>query len=249
MHFRKPSAYPTGRALQSLSALCLISFLLSLVVSTAADCQPQPPNLFTVWGSAGTGNSQFGASGPAGVAVDRSGLAVYVADPDNHRVQKFDMLGSFVAKWGSQGSGAGQFDRSRDVAVDGAGNVYVTDALNYRVQKFTSSGVFLDEWGSEGLFSGPSDIGVDETGYAYVSDSNNCRVQAFASSGAFHLTWGSCGSLPVEFDGPEGIGVLPMFNSDMVYVSDSDNHRVQGFGLALVPVEATTWGRVKVMFR
>ena len=42
----------------------------------------------------------------------------------------------FVLKWGSQGTGDGQFDAPQHVAVDGNGNVYVADGSNNRIQKF-----------------------------------------------------------------------------------------------------------------
>ena len=60
----------------------------------------------------------------------------YVADGENHRIQKFDGTGSFLTKWGSMGSGDGQFNLPRGVAVDGSGNVYVADQNNSRIQKF-----------------------------------------------------------------------------------------------------------------
>ena len=82
----------------------------------------------------GSGDGQFNY--PYGVAVDSSGN-VYVADTDNHRIQKFDSSGGFITKWGSYGSGDGQFDYPSGVAVDSSGNVYVADGWNYHVQKFT----------------------------------------------------------------------------------------------------------------
>jgi len=92
----------------------------------------------TKWGSKGTGDSQFADGWSAmGVAVDSAGN-VYVADPGpgNHRIQKFDSNGTFLTKWGSLGSGDGQFNKPRRVAVDTAGNVYVSDNNNHRIQKF-----------------------------------------------------------------------------------------------------------------
>lgn len=97
------------------------------------------------WGSPGSGNGQFAieppgggfayTSSPAGVAVDSAG-GVYVTDPGNYRVQKFDGSGDFKFAWGSPGSGNGQFNYCNNVAVDSVGNVYVVDTPNNRVQKF-----------------------------------------------------------------------------------------------------------------
>jgi DNA-binding beta-propeller fold protein YncE len=56
----------------------------------------------------------------------------------------------FSLKWGTQGSGDGQFKQPCGVSVDGFGNVYVADSGNDRVQKFSSSGVYLAKWGSSG---------------------------------------------------------------------------------------------------
>ena len=69
--------------------------------------------------------------------MDSSGN-VYVSDRYNHRIQKFDSSGNFLLKWGSFGTGDGQFARPRGNAVDSSGNVYVVDAYNHRIQKFTS---------------------------------------------------------------------------------------------------------------
>ena len=47
---------------------------------------------------------------------------------------------SFIAQFGSSGSGDGQLSDPRGVAVDGGGNVYVADEQNDRVQKFGGGG-------------------------------------------------------------------------------------------------------------
>jgi DNA-binding beta-propeller fold protein YncE len=69
------------------------------------------------------------------VAVDTQGF-VYVADAFNHRIQKFDSNGKFIAKWGSLGSDDGEFYSPWGVAVDAQGFVYVADSRNHRIQKF-----------------------------------------------------------------------------------------------------------------
>ena len=74
--------------------------------------------------SASTGSGQFNF--PRGIAVDEKGN-VYVADTNNHRVQKFSHTGRSLTKWGSYGSGKSQFNNPQGIAVDSKGNVYVCD--------------------------------------------------------------------------------------------------------------------------
>ena len=69
-------------------------------------------------------------------------------------MQFFDISGRFLGKWGSRGSGDGQFAYPLGVAVDGAGNVYVADTLNNRVQVFDSNRRFLLKRGYEGAGDG-----------------------------------------------------------------------------------------------
>jgi hypothetical protein len=99
-------------------------------------------------------------------------------------VKKFTTSGVFVNKWGSEGSGDGQFEEFGAIAADSTGNVYVTDFSTGRVQKFTSDGTFLGKWGSwgsgDGQFAGPSGIAVDTSGNVYVTDDQNSRIEKFA---------------------------------------------------------------------
>ncbi|NIN92136.1 hypothetical protein GTO36_03940, partial [bacterium] len=112
----------------------------------------------------------------------------------NQRIQKFTSDGTFVTKWGSYGTGDGQFEEPYDVAVDSSGYVYVADCFNHRIQKFTSDGTFVTKFGSYGTEGGfafkyPYGVGVDSSGNVYVCAGNNC-IQKFrpASSGAQQFT-------------------------------------------------------------
>lgn len=73
---------------------------------------------------------------PYGVAVSSTTGDVFVADRNNHRIQKFDFLGNYLSMWGSLGSGDGQFNNPSGIAVDSSGNVYVSDTYNHRIQVF-----------------------------------------------------------------------------------------------------------------
>jgi hypothetical protein len=138
-------------------------------------------------GSSGSGDGQF--SGLAWVAVDNTAASpsrhdVYVTDNGNHRVQKFDEEGSFLAKFGSTGFGAGQFEDMRGIGVSGTGNPYVADTKSEgncegdvskgatfakRVQKLSEALTPLEEW--------------------KPTDSNCGQVRGFAveSGGAYYM--------------------------------------------------------------
>jgi NHL repeat len=89
-----------------------------------------------------------------------------------------------VRKWGSNGTGDGQFSIPAGIAVDSADNVYVNDSNNSRIQKFDSNGSYLTKWGlygaGNGQFDGPDGIAIDSSGKVYVADGYNNRIQVFA---------------------------------------------------------------------
>ncbi len=156
----------------------------------------------------------------------------------------------FVTRWGSDGTGDGQFGDPQGIAVDAAGNVYVADLHNHRIQKFTSDGVFLGWWGGglyfdgkgwvddtgwhgpgsstepwtgsgDGQFDGPNGIAVDAGGNVYVCERWNNRVQKFTSNGGFLDKWGSYGSGDGQFWCPMHVAVDATGN---VYVTDFNNY-------------------------
>jgi hypothetical protein len=168
-------------------------------------------------------------SDPYAVVADKDGN-IYVADTYNHRIQKFTSNGQFVTKWGSYGSGDGQFYAPHGIAVDGNGDVYVVDTYNHRIQKFTSDGQFVTKWGTQGSGNGqlytPYCITVDGRGNVYVVDHINHRVQKFTNDGQFVTKWGSVGNGDGQFNFHRGIAVD---GSGNVYVTDNSNNRVQKF--------------------
>ena len=136
----------------------------------------------------------------------------------------------FDLKWGSLGSGDGQFQYPMWVGIDSVGNVYVSDFNNYRVQKFTSSGAFVTKWGSRGSGDGQFDtamgIAVDGSDHVYVADYSNHRIQKFTSSGTFVTKWGSQGTGDGQFSFPNGIAID---SAGHVYVLEYIGARVQKF--------------------
>ncbi len=93
------------------------------------------------WGSVGSGDSQFGNTsiynnGPGHITLDGSGL-VYVADPNNYRIEVFSPTGTFLGQWGGYGDGNGGYYFPNGVAIAPGAQVYVADEGNNLVQQMT----------------------------------------------------------------------------------------------------------------
>jgi DNA-binding beta-propeller fold protein YncE len=120
-------------------------------------------NFITQWGGTGKGDGQLRLGdmndldnqGPNGqMAVDVMDN-IFVVDNMNHRVQKFKPSGDFLMKFGSRGSGNGQFLFPVGIAIDNKnGFIYVSDNSTRnggtdniaRIEKFDLSGNFIKQW-------------------------------------------------------------------------------------------------------
>ena len=71
-----------------------------LVTSTSFASAEEAPEFLFEWGSEGTGDGQFTRTSE--ITIDSDG-DIYVADQHNHRIQKFDSNGTYLAQFGSVG--------------------------------------------------------------------------------------------------------------------------------------------------
>ena len=101
---------------------------------------------------------------------------------ENNRIQKFDSNGNFLSKWGTTGSGDGQFINP-GLGIDADSSDNVADWGNNRIQKFDSNGNFLSKWGTtgsgDGQFIRPANLALDASGNIFVVDEGNNRIQKF----------------------------------------------------------------------
>lgn len=157
---------------------------------------------------------------PIGIAID-SNFDVYVTDVQNHNIQKFDRDGVFIRKWGTFGSGNGQFNFPEGIVADSDNDIFVVDLGNNRIQKFTSDGQFIKTWGGGGLGDGqlqsPNDVALDSNNNIYITQGsrqhpqfdNEWRITKFDPNGNFIKKWGRVGGAFGEFPSrPIGISIF-----------------------------------------
>lgn len=70
---------------------------------------------------------------PSDIARDDQGN-IYILDGGNHRIQKFDPEGNYLATIGSRGQGPGEFYLPLSLDIDSKGYLYISDPQNQRVQ-------------------------------------------------------------------------------------------------------------------
>ncbi len=80
---------------------------------------------------------------PADIAFDREGN-IYVLDAGNHRIQKFNPDGTYLATIGRQGEGPGELQFPLSLDIDARGYLYVPDMGNQRIQVYKPDGTAHD---------------------------------------------------------------------------------------------------------
>ena len=208
-------------------------------------------------GLAGSGTGQFKEL--KGIAISATGN-VYVSDAANSRVEEFKENGEFASmfgygvrdsktefevcttgcKAGISGSGNGQFNAPRSVAVTPAGNVWVVESANSRVQEFNEKSEYVLQFGTKGSGNGqlkePKGIALAANGNVIVADEGNSRIEIFSPTGTFLTTFGTKGTGTSQFEEPMSIAITPNEN---LYITDVKNNHVEQWRPAGLPANTT----------
>ena len=137
-------------------------------------------------------------SAPGGVALDGKG-SLYVADSDNNRVRRMDLLAGTIVTvaGGSVGDGRpaveAQLAWPSQTVQDDAGNLYIADTSNHRIRKVdaqtgrisTVAGTGMSGFAGDGgrgeaaRLASPSGLAIDTLGNLLIADMKNHRIRKF----------------------------------------------------------------------
>jgi DNA-binding beta-propeller fold protein YncE len=152
------------------------------------------------------------------VTVNPEGTLIYAVDiggvsSERHVVRVFDGDGKHKMDIGRRGTGPGEFNLPRDLAIGKDGKLYVVDGGNFRVVVFDRNGKYLNAFGSVGRqlgqFSRPKEIATDPQGNVYVADAAFGNFQIFSEDGELLLFVGTRDERdgPARYMLPSGITV------------------------------------------
>jgi len=122
----------------------------------------------------------------------------------------------YEGKWGTLGSGNGQFSWPQGIALAPNGDVYVTEHFNGRVQYFTATGSFLGKWRPPWAIRTTHGVAVDRRSRVYVTTGTvpeEAFVAAFTRTGSLIRSWSVASG---EYVSAEGIAAA---RNDSVYVA------------------------------
>jgi len=170
------------------------------------------------------------AGKPTGISVDAAGR-VLVADTHYHRVMIFDRDGNELARFGSNGTGDGEFLLPTDVVVDRQGRIFVSEyGDNDRISVFSPDLTFLSSFGRHAADGGslirPQCMALDADGTLWVADACRHRICHFSPEGKLMGAFGSQGTQPGQLQYPYHVVLCP---DGSLLVSEFGNNRLQRF--------------------
>jgi outer membrane protein assembly factor BamB len=198
---------------------------------------PVAPDPFTILSLHAA--TDLGLQGPLALAIGPSG-DIYVTE-EVDRVTQIGRDSAVLRRWGTHGSGPGQFDFTpaaagenvqASIGVAPDGKVYVSDSDNHRIQVFSADGTYIRSFGSlgsgPGQFTIPFDVSADAAGNVYAIDDGLQRITKFTPKG--DVAWTIDGTTDPRLDGhahdadidPDGRIVVLVDELGRVVIIDPD---------------------------
>lgn len=117
---------------------------------------------------------------PVGIVIADDG-SIFVSDPPNAQIHKYDSQGNLVNVIDSLVGGLSL--RSHGITIDSEGMIYSADAKGNRVARIDSTGSTISVWGTYGVgiyqFVMPTSVATDLYGQLFVMDSGAHAVKKF----------------------------------------------------------------------
>jgi DNA-binding beta-propeller fold protein YncE len=162
---------------------------------------------------------QGGAGGEAGVAVDRAGSVVYVADPffgSTGRIVAYDPNGTVVRVL-DKANGV-DVERPLGLAVDSAGNLHVFEGDRNRVLVLAPNGApvrTIAPTGEDAFDDLAAGIALDAQDNLYVADTRASRIEVFNTAGGLVRKFGLGGNFvdDVAVDAAGNVYALLIFGT------------------------------------
>jgi hypothetical protein len=121
------------------------------------------------YGSSGSGDGEFQYA--YGITIGQDGN-LYVADRSNHRVQVLDKNGSFIRKFGENGSAPGQLNSPTDIVSLPDGRIVVVQysSRDYNLNYFQADGTFLKRGEAMGINYSNEHVSVGQDGTMFFKN-------------------------------------------------------------------------------
>lgn len=160
---------------------------------------------------------------PAGGSVEdiavNASSEIYLAQPGNNRVRRYDTAGTVLATTATSASFA-------VCCVSGSsGRVFATAPAGNAAYRLNATSLNTVWTISTGL-SNPQGICEDSSGNVYICNTGNNTIRKYSSTPTFVKSWGAAGTGNGQFSGPTDIFCDP---ADRIYVCDTGNNRIQVF--------------------
>jgi RHS repeat-associated protein len=212
---------------------------------------------------------------PTAVTIDPSGLNLTTTTKysettgaiiETSKPAKSSATGyTYSSQFGSFGTGKGQLEYPKQLAVDSKGNIWVADEENNRISVFSEAGAFVKAigWGvtdgkaelevckaeatkcqagiagtGSGQFKGPKGLALAGTN-VWISDTANNRLEELTEAGVFTRSVGTTGAGKLQFNSPRGLTIDPTGN---VLIADAKNQRIEKLNEKGEFISVLGWG-------
>ena len=187
----------------------------------------QGGHLKNIIGSKGSGDGQF--YGPCSISI--IGDVMYIADFNNHCIQKLTTGGEFLHKFGTFGLHQGQLWCPRGVVVDSKNRVIVSDCDNNRVEVFSQDGDWLltIDGTRNNPLKAPWGLSLDPQGNIHVASSSN-TIKVFTPEGTYVRSYGDVKTPSGVAVDEEGYSYVSEYDGGCFSIFDPKGQKIHTVG-------------------